>query len=211
MKKEEVYAKYEQEALECLENDEGTQPYLNEIKKAINGYYNTTRGIAKQVKAIVRGLYSEMVSQQMVFKNDASLGISHTNKATQVSLNGCMFQWECLNNLYSKFIYITYVDEITGESHRELDSIQTNIDAVIVEINNARNVEEKKLEDLADSLWERSNDVGFIGLIEDRGEVLRTANKKNIIKKIFVTNGVYDFIKESNLNVPTPSYMEELW
>lgn len=215
MVKEDVLKAYEQEKSDILEAFPSLTEdwsYFNSIEAAVEGYYTDIADVSESMRAVVRGMVVYLSRAELKYSKDEELGIDYSNTLPDNDIAGKLYKWECLKNLADKVKFtvpatvenddmIAFIGDAAYE--KIVDAEQPELDAVIAEINSARAGEKEKLDALAESYWQGSSKTDFICLLESRGEVISTPNKEDIVKKIYVDNGIMEQVKDFDVYVPT--------
>ena len=113
-------------------------------------------------------------------------------------------------NLADKIRYTTSEASTQAEGsagEKIVDAEQPELDAVIKDVLTARVAETKKINDYAESFWQGNSKMDFICLVEDRGNVVKTPDKKAIVKKLYIDCGLLTQIQENGLDIYVPSYL----
>ena len=71
----------------------------------------------------------------------------------------------------------------------------------------ARATEATQINDYAESFWQVNSKMDFICLVEDRGNVVKTPNKKAIVEKLYLDCGLLAQSQENGLDIYVPSYL----
>lgn len=208
MKKEEVLKIYEKEKADILAvfpslSDDWS--YFKSIESAIEGYCTNTAGVSESMRNVIRAMVSQFTKANLKCANDDKLDIKYSDRG-DTDIAGRLYKWECLNLLVEKVKYsVVETDTYSVDTDYtvKVDAEQPELDAVIAEINGARAEEKAKLDAMAESYWRGNSKTDFICLLENRGEVISTPNKEDIVKKIYIDNGILEQVKDFDVYVPT--------
>ena len=88
-----------------------------------------------------------------------------------------------------------------------VDAEQPELDAVIKDILTARGTEATQINSYAESFWQGNSKMDFVCLVEDRGNVVETPNKKAIVENLYIDCGLLTQIQENGLDIYVPSYL----
>lgn len=201
MKKEEVLNIYEKEKagiLEAFPSLTDDWSYFISIETAIEGYYTDTADVSESMRNIIRGMVSQSTKAELKCAKDEELGIGYSDSLSDTDITGKLYKWECLNKLIDKVKYTA--SEINDVI---VDPEQPELDAVIAEIKSARTAEKEKLDAMAESYWQGNSKTDFMCILENRGEVVTIPTKEDIVKKIYIDNGIMEQVKDFDVYVPT--------
>lgn len=208
MKKEEVLKIYEKEKANILEvfpSLSADWSYFKSIESAIEGYYTNTADVSESMRNVIRGMVSQSTKAGMKCAKDEELGIKYPDKG-DTDIVGRLYKWECLSLLVEKVKYSvveTDTYSIDTDYTVKVDAEQPELDAVIAEINGARAEEKTKLDAMAESYWQGCSKTDFMCILENRGEVITVPSKEDIVKTIYIDNGILEQVKEFDVYVPT--------
>lgn len=216
MLKEEVLKAYKAQKVECISafpTLTDTWEYFALIEKAIESYYSSTEEVSDAVRALIRAAYVSLARGSLKCTDDEKYGISYSTEIEDGKLNleKYWYAWEWLSEgLVSKIAYTeSATDTQSAESttQKVVDADQPALNDIIGEINAERAIEASKISELAESFWQGDSKIDFICLVEDRGEVTSTPDKKTIVKKLYIDEKLLEQIKTNGLDVYVPSYI----
>jgi hypothetical protein len=214
MKKEEVTIAYKKQKAACIAafpTLTSSWTYFVKLEKAINNYFSNVDGVSDSVRAVIRGAYTSQTKAALKCKDDEKYGIKYNADVGSIDLTPYWYAWDWLKeSLADKIKYTTaetsaHAEGSSGE--KVVDAEQPELDAVIEDVLQARAVETAQINDYAESFWQGNSKMDFICLVEDRGEVVETPDKKSIVKKLYLDCGLLTQIQDNNLDVYVPSYL----
>lgn len=214
MKKEEVLRAYEEQKAACIAafpTLTSSWTYFVQLEKAIDSYFSNADSVSDSVRAVIRGAYVSQTKAALKCKDDEKYGIEYNSEVGSIDLTPYWYTWEWLKeNLADKIRYTT--SEASGQAEgsageKIVDAEQPELDAVIKDVLTARVAETKKINDYAESFWQGNSKMDFICLVEDRGNVVKTPDKKAIVKKIYIDCDLLTQIQENGLDIYVPSYL----
>lgn len=217
MLKEDVLKAYQAQKAECISafpTLTDTWEYFVLIEKAIDNYYSNVDEVSDAVRALIRAAYVSLTRGGLKCADDKKYGISYNSEIEdgKLDLEKYWYAWEWLNEgLVDKIAYTesstsTQSTELT--SQKVVDAEQPALDEIIGAINAERTVEAEKINELAESFWQGDSKMDFISLVEDRGKVVETPDKKALVKKLYIDNKLLEQIEDNNLDVYVPSYVK---
>lgn len=214
MKKEEVIIAYKKQKAACIAafpTLTSSWTYFVQLEKAIDSYFSNADSVSDSVRAVIRGAYVSQTKAALKCKDDEKYGIEYNGEVGSIDLTPYWYAWEWLKeNLADKIRYTTSEASTQAEGsagEKIVDAEQPELDAVIKDVLTARVAETKKINDYAESFWQGNSKMDFICLVEDRGNVVKTPDKKAIVKKLYIDCGLLTQIQENGLNIYVPSYL----
>lgn len=214
MKKEEVLRAYEEQKASCIAvfpTLTSSWTYFIQIEKAIDSYFSNADSVSDSVRAVIRGAYASQTKAALKCKDDEKYGIEYNGDVDSIDLTPYWYAWEWLKeNLADKIRYTTSETSAQAEgsaSEKIVDAEQPELDAVIKDILTARVTETAQINDYAESFWQGNSKMDFVCLVEDRGNVVKTPDKKAIVKKLYLDCGLLTQIQENGLDIYVPSYL----
>lgn len=214
MKKEDVLRAYEEQKAACIAafpTLTSSWTYFVQIEKAIDSYFSNVDSVSDSVRAVIRGAYVSQTKAALKCKDDEKYGIEYNGEVGSIDLTPYWYAWEWLKeNLADKIKYTT--SEVSAQAEgsageKVVDAEQPELDFVIKDISTARVTETAQINDYAESFWQGNSKMDFICLVEDRGNVVKTPNKKAIIEKLYLDCGLLAQIQENGLDIYVPSYL----
>lgn len=214
MKKEEVLRAYEEQKASCIAafpTLTSSWTYFVQLEKAIDSYFSNADSVSDSVRAVIRGAYVSQTKAALKCKDDEKYGIEYNSEVGSIDLTPYWYAWEWLKeNLADKIRYTTsgasgQAEGSAGE--KIVDAEQPELDFVIKDISTARVTEAAHINDYAESFWQGNSKMDFICLVEDRGNVVKTPDKKAIVKKLYIDCGLLTQIQENGLDIYVPSYL----
>lgn len=214
MKKEEVLRAYEEQKASCIAvfpTLTSSWTYFIQIEKAIDSYFSNADSVSDSVRAVIRGAYVSQTKAALKCKDDEKYGIEYNGDVGSIDLTPYWYAWEWLKeNLADKIKYTT--SEVSAQAEgsageKIVDAEQPELDSVIKDISTARVTEAAQINDYAESFWQGNSKMDFICLVEDRGNVVKTPDKKAIVKKLYLDCGLLTQIQENGLDIYVPSYL----
>lgn len=214
MKKEEVLRAYEEQKASCIAvfpTLTSSWTYFIQIEKAIDSYFSNADSVSDSVRAVIRGAYVSQTKAALKCKDDEKYGIEYNGEVGSIDLTPYWYAWEWLKeNLADKIKYTT--SEVSAQAEgsageKIVDAEQPKLDFVIKDISTARVTEAAQINDYAESFWQGNSKMDFICLVEDRGNVVKTPDKKAIVKKLYLDCGLLTQIQENGLDIYVPSYL----
>lgn len=214
MKKEEVLRAYEEQKASCIAafpTLTSSWTYFVQLEKAIDSYFSNADSVSDSVRAVIRGAYVSQTKAALKCKDDEKYGIEYNADVGSIDLTPYWYAWEWLKeNLADKIRYTT--SEASGQAEgsageKIVDAEQPELDFVIKDISTARVTEAAHINDYAESFWQGNSKMDFICLVEDRGNVVKTPDKKAIVKKLYIDCGLLTQIQENGLDIYVPSYL----
>lgn len=214
MKKEEVLRAYEEQKASCIAafpTLTSSWTYFVQLEKAIDSYFSNADSVSDSVRAVIRGAYVSQTKAALKCKDDEKYGIEYNSEVGSIDLTPYWYAWEWLKeNLADKIRYTT--SEASGQAEgsageKIVDAEQPELDFVIKDISTARVTEAAHINDYAESFWQGNSRMDFICLVEDRGNVVKTPDKKAIVKKLYIDCGLLTQIQENGLDIYVPSYL----
>lgn len=214
MKKEEVLRAYEEQKASCIAvfpTLTSSWTYFVQLEKAIDSYFSNADSVSDSVRAVIRGAYVSQTKAALKCKDDEKYGIEYNSEVGGIDLTPYWYAWEWLKeNLADKIRYTT--SEASGQAEgsageKIVDAEQPELDFVIKDISTARVTEAAHINDYAESFWQGNSKMDFICLVEDRGNVVKTPDKKAIVKKLYIDCGLLTQIQENGLDIYVPSYL----
>lgn len=214
MKKEEVLRAYEEQKASCIAvfpTLTSSWTYFIQIEKAIDSYFSNADSVSDSVRAVIRGAYVSQTKAALKCKDDEKYGIEYNGDVGSIDLTPYWYAWEWLKeNLADKIKYTT--SEVSAQAEgsageKIVDDEQPELDFVIKDISTARVTEAAQINDYAESFWQGNSKMDFICLVEDRGNVVKTPDKKAIVKKLYLDCGLLTQIQENGLDIYVPSYL----
>lgn len=214
MKKEEVLRAYEEQKASCIAvfpTLTSSWTYFIQIEKAIDSYFSNADSVSDSVRAVIRGAYVSQTKVALKCKDDEKYGIEYNGEVGSIDLTPYWYAWEWLKeNLADKIKYTT--SEVSAQAEgsageKIIDAEQPELDAIVKDISAARVTEAAQINDYAESFWQGNSKMDFICLVEDRGNVVKTPDKKAIVKKLYLDCGLLTQIQENGLDIYVPSYL----
>lgn len=214
MKKEEVLRAYEEQKASCIAafpTLTSSWTYFVQLEKAIDSYFSNADSVSDSVRAVIRGAYVSQTKAALKCKDDEKYGIEYNSEVGSIDLTPYWYAWEWLKeNLADKIRYTT--SEVSAQAEgsageKIVDAEQPELDFVIKDISTARVTEAAHINDYAESFWHGNSKMDFICLVEDRGNVVKTPDKKAIVKKLYIDCGLLTQIQENGLDIYVPSYL----
>jgi hypothetical protein len=214
MKKEDVLRAYQEQKAACIvafPTLTSSWTYFVQLEKAIDSYFSNADSVSDSVRAVIRGAYVSQTKAALKCKDDEKYGIEYNSEVGSIDLTPYWYTWEWLKeNLADKIRYTT--SEASGQAEgsageKIVDAEQPELDFVIKDISTARVTEAAQINDYAESFWQGNSKVDFICLVEDRGNVVKTPDKKAIVKKLYIDCGLLTQIQENGLDIYVPSYL----
>ena len=214
MKKEDVLRAYEEQKAACIvafPTLTSSWTYFVKLEKAIDSYFSNVDSVSDSVRAVIRGAYVSQTKAALKCKDDEKYGIEYNADVGSIDLTPYWYAWEWLKeNLADKIRYTTSEASAQAEGsvgEKIVDAEQPELDAVIKDVLTARVTEAKQINDYAESFWQGNSKMDFICLVEDRGNVVETPNKKAIVEKLYVDCGLLTQIQDNGLDVYVPGYL----
>nr|DAL83918.1 MAG TPA: hypothetical protein [Caudoviricetes sp.] len=214
MKKEEVLRAYEEQKASCIAvfpTLTSSWTYFVQLEKAIDSYFSNADSVSDSVRAVIRGAYVSQTKAALKCKDDEKYGIEYNADVGSIDLTPYWYAWEWLKeNLADKIRYTTSEASTQAEGsagEKIIDAEQPELDAIVKDISAARVTEAAHINDYAESFWQGNSKMDFICLVEDRGNVVKTPDKKAIVKKLYLDCGLLTQIQENGLDVYVPSYI----
>lgn len=214
MKKEEVIIAYKKQKAACITafpTLTSSWTYFVQLEKAIDSYFSNADSVSDSVRAVIRGAYVSQTKAALKCKDDEKYGIEYNADVGSIDLTPYWYAWEWLKeNLADKIRYTTSEASTQAEGsagEKIIDAEQPELDFVIKDISTARVTEAAQINDYAESFWQGNSKMDFVCLVEDRGNVVETPDKKTIVKKLYLDCGLLTQIKENGLDVYVPSYI----
>ena len=162
-------------------------------------------------------MYTTQTRAALKCENDEKYGIKYSVDTGNVDLTPYWYAWDWLKeSLVDKIEYKTLESNPEkAEKIKSLESVpekvvseeQPNLDILIDDVLTARIVEAAQINELAESFWQSNSKMDFVCLVEDRGKVVETSDKEEIVKKLYLDYGVLEQINKNGLNVYIPSYL----
>lgn len=214
MKKEEVLRAYEEQKASCIAafpTLTSSWTYFVQLEKAIDSYFSNADSVSDSVRAVIRGAYVSQTKAALKCKDDEKYGIEYNGEVGSIDLTPYWYAWEWLKeNLADKIKYTT--SEVSAQAEgsageKIVDAEQPELDFVIKDISTARVTEAAQINDYAESFWQGNSKMDFICLVEDRGNVVKTPDKKAIVKKLYLDCGLLTQIQDNGLDIYVPSYL----
>lgn len=214
MKKEEVIIAYKKQKADCITafpTLTSSWTYFVQLEKAIDSYFSNADSVSDSVRAVIRGAYVSQTKAALKCKDDEKYGIEYNADVGSIDLTPYWYAWEWLKeNLADKIRYTTSEASTQAEGsagEKIIDAEQPELDAIVKDISAARVTEAAHINDYAESFWQGNSKMDFICLVEDRGNVVKTPDKKAIVKKLYLDCGLLTQIQENGLDVYVPSYI----
>ena len=214
MKKEDVLRAYEEQKAACIAafpTLTSSWTYFVQLEKAIDSYFSNVDGVSDSVRAVIRGAYASQTKAALKCEDDKKYGIKYNADVGSIDLTPYWYAWEWLKeNLADKIKYTTSETSAQAEGsdgEKIVDAEQPELDTGIKDILTARVTEATQINDYAESFWQGNRKMDFICLVEDRGNVIKTPNKKAIVEKLYLDCGLLAQIQENSLDVYVPSYL----
>lgn len=214
MKKEDVLRAYKEQKAACIAafpTLTSSWTYFVQLDKAIDSYFSNVDSVSDAVRAVIRGAYVSQTKAALKCEDDEKYGIKYNADVGSIDLTPYWYAWEWLKeNLADKIKYTTSetsAQEEGSTGEKIVDAEQPELDAIIKDILTARVTEAKQINDYAESFWQGNSKMDFVCLVEDRGNVVETPDKKAIVKKLYLDCGLLTQIQENGLDVYVPSYL----
>ena len=214
MKKEDVLRAYEEQKAACIvafPTLTGSWTYFVQLEKAIDSYFSDVAGVSDSVRAVIRGAYVSQTKAALKCKDDEKYGIEYNADVGRIDLTPYWYAWEWLKeNLADKIKYTTSETSAQAEGsagEKIVDAEQPELETVVKDILTARATEATQINDYAESFWQVNSKMDFICLVEDRGNVVKTPNKKAIVEKLYLDCGLLAQSQENGLDIYVPSYL----
>lgn len=214
MKKEDVLRAYEEQKAACIAafpTLTSSWTYFVQLEKAIDSYFSNADSVSDSVRAVFRGAYVSQTKAALKCKDDEKYGIEYNADVGRIDLTPYWYAWEWLKeNLADKIRYTTSEASTQAEGsagEKIIDAEQPELDAIVKDISAARVTEAAHINDYAESFWQGNSKMDFICLVEDRGNVVKTPDKKAIVKKLYLDCGLLTQIQENGLDIYVPSYL----
>ncbi len=214
MKKEDVLRAYDEQKAACIvafPTLASSWKYFVQIEQAIEHYYSTTDRVSDAVRALIRAMYVSQTRAALKCADDEKYGIKYSADTGNVDLTPYWYAWDWLKeSLADKIKYTTSETSAQAEgssSEKIIDAEQPELETVIKDILTARTTEATQINDYAESFWQGNSKMDFICLVEDRGKVVETPDKKALVKKLYLDCGLLTQIQENGLDVYVPSYI----
>lgn len=214
MKKEDVLRAYQEQKAACIvafPTLTGSWTYFVQLEKAIDSYFSNADSVSDSVRAVIRGAYVSQTKAALKCKDDEKYGIEYNADVGSIDLTPYWYAWEWLKeNLADKIRYTTSEASTQAEGsagEKIIDAEQPELDAIVKDISTARVTEAAQINDYAESFWQGNSKMDFICLVEDRGNVVKTPDKKAIVEKLYLDCGLVTQIQENGLDVYVPSYI----
>lgn len=214
MKKEDVLRAYEEQKTACIAafpTLTSSWTYFVQLEKAIDSYFSNVDSVSDAVRAVIRGAYVSQTKAALKCEDDKKYGIEYNADVGSIDLTPYWYAWEWLKeNLADKIKYTTSETSAQAEGsagEKIVDAEQPELDTVIKDISTARVTEAAQINDYAESFWQGNSKMDFICLVEDRGNVVKTPDKKAIIEKLYLDCGLLAQIQENGLDIYVPSYL----
>lgn len=214
MKKEEVIIAYKKQKAACIAafpTLTSSWTYFVQLEKAIDSYFSNADSVSDSVRAVIRGAYVSQTKAALKCKDDEKYGIEYNADVGSIDLTPYWYAWKWLKeNLADKIKYTT--SEVSAQAEgsageKIIDAEQPELDAIVKDISAARVTEAAQINDYAESFWQGNSKMDFICLVEDRGNVVKTPDKKAIVKKLYLDCGLLAQIQENGLDIYVPSYL----
>lgn len=214
MKKEEVIIAYKKQKAACIAafpTLTSSWTYFVQLEEAIDSYFSNADSVSDSVRAVIRGAYVSQTKAALKCKDDEKYGIEYNGDVGSIDLTPYWYAWEWLKeNLADKIRYTTSEASTQAEGsagEKIIDAEQPELDAIVKDISAARVTEAAQINDYAESFWQGNSKMDFICLVEDRGNVVKTPDKKAIVKKLYLDCGLLTQIQENGLDIYVPSYL----
>lgn len=214
MKKEDVLRAYEEQKATCIvafPTLTSSWTYFVQFEQAIDSYFSNADSVSDAVRAVIRGAYVSQTKAALKCKDDEKYGIEYNTDAGSIDLTPYWYAWEWLKeNLADKIRYTTSEASAQAEGsagEKIVDTEQPELDSVIKDILTARATEATQINSYAESFWQGNSKMDFVCLVEDRGNVVETPNKKAIVEKLYMDCGLLTQIQENGLDIYIPSYL----
>ncbi len=214
MKKEDVLRAYEEQKAACIEafpTLTSSWTYFVQLDKAIDSYFSNADSVSNSVRAVIRGAYVSQTKAALKCKDDEKYGVEYNADVGSIDLTPYWYAWEWLKeNLADKIRYTTSEASAQAEGsagEKIIDAEQPELDAIVKDISTARVTEAAHINDYAESFWQSNSKMDFICLVEDRGNVVKTPDKKAIVEKLYIDCGLLTQIQENGLDIYVPSYL----
>ena len=214
MKKEEVIIAYKKQKAACIAafpTLTSSWTYFVQLEKAIDSYFSNADSVSDSVRAVIRGAYVSQTKAALKCKDDEKYGIEYNGEVGSIDLTPYWYTWEWLkDNLADKIKYTVSETSAQAEGsvgEKIVDAEQPALDVIVDDVLTARIVEAAQINDYAESFWQGNSKMDFMCLVEDRGNVVKTPDKKAIVKKLYLDCGLLTQIQENGLDVYVPSYI----
>lgn len=214
MKKEEVIIAYKKQKAACIaafSTLTSSWTYFVQLEKAIDSYFSNADSVSDSVRAVIRGAYVLQTKAALKCKDDEKYGIEYNADVGSIDLTPYWYAWEWLKeNLADKIRYTTSEASAQAEGsagEKIVDAEQPELDAIVKDISTARVTEATQINSYAESFWQGNSKMDFICLVEDRGNVVETPDKKAIVKKLYLDCGLLTQIQNNGLDVYVPGYL----
>lgn len=214
MKKEDVLRAYEEQKAACIAafpTLTSSWTYFVQLEKAIDSYFSNADSVSDSVRAVIRSAYVSQIKAALKCKDDEKYGIEYNADVGSIDLTPYWYAWEWLKeNLADKIRYTTSEASTQAEGsagEKIVDAEQPELDAIVKDISAARVTEAAHINDYAESFWQGNSKMDFICLVEDRGNVVKTPDKKAIVEKLYIDCGLLTQIQENGLDIYVPSYL----
>ncbi len=214
MKKEDVLRAYEEQKAACIvafPTLTGSWTYFVQFENAIDTYFSNADSVSDAVRAVIRGAYVSQTKAALKCKDDEKYGIEYNADVGSIDLTPYWYAWEWLKeNLADKIRYTTSEASAQAEGsagEKIIDAEQPELDAIVKDISTARVTEAAHINDYAESFWQSNSKMDFVCLVEDRGNVVETPDKKAIVEKLYIDCGLLTQIQENGLDIYIPSYL----
>ena len=214
MKKEDVLRAYKEQKVACIAafpTLTSSWTYFVQLEKTIDSYFSNVDSVSDAVRAVIRGAYVSQTKAALKCKDDEKYGIKYNADVGSIDLTPYWYAWEWLKeNLADKIRYTTSetsAQEEGSTGEKIVDAEQPELDAVIKDVLTARVAEAKQINSYAESFWQGNSKMDFVCLVEDRGNVVETPNKKAIVEKLYIDCGLLTQIQENGLDIYVPSYL----
>ena len=214
MKKEEVIIAYKKQKAACIvafPTLTSSWTYFVQFENAIDTYFSNVDSVSDAVRAVIRGAYVSQTKAALKCKDDEKYGIEYNADVGSIDLTPYWYAWEWLKeNLADKIRYTTSEASAQAEGsagEKIIDTEQPELDAIVKDISTARVTEAAHINSYAESFWQSNSKMDFICLVEDRGNVVKTPDKKAIVEKLYIDCGLLTQIQENGLDIYVPSYL----
>lgn len=214
MKKEDVLKAYEKQKAACIVAFPtliSSWTYFVQFENAIDTYFSNVNSVSDAVRAVIRGAYVSQTKAALKCEDDEKYGIKYDADVGSIDLTPYWYAWEWLKeNLADKIRYTTSEASTQAEGsagEKIVDAEQPELNAVIKDILTARATEATQINSYAESFWQGNSKMDFVCLVEDRGNVVETPNKKAIVEKLYIDCGLLTQIQENGLDIYVPSYL----
>lgn len=213
MKKEDVLRAYEEQKAACIAafpTLTSSWTYFVQLEN-IDSYFSNADSVSDSVRAVIRSAYVSQIKAALKCKDDEKYGIEYNADVGSIDLTPYWYAWEWLKeNLADKIRYTTSEASTQAEGsagEKIVDAEQPELDAIVKDISAARVTEAAHINDYAESFWQGNSKMDFICLVEDRGNVVKTPDKKAIVEKLYIDCGLLTQIQENGLDIYVPSYL----